>query len=163
MAAQFVEALTYKPESRGFDSRWCNRDFSLTLSFQRPSQATGMALLRCILGKFTGVVCHCFPPRLDVPTFAARCLWFLPKPAQGLNTTTNNNNILAGAIRPWGRLTLEQKWVTGIFTGPKRRGVIVAGVSGWQPYHFYMPIVLKSGSPSFLETVLTCTGIDVTF
>jgi hypothetical protein len=33
-----------------------------------------MALVRCILGKFLGVVCHCFPPRLDVPTFAARCL-----------------------------------------------------------------------------------------
>jgi hypothetical protein len=35
------------------------------------SQATGMAPVRCILGKFLGVVCHCFPPRLDVPTFAA--------------------------------------------------------------------------------------------
>jgi hypothetical protein len=33
-----------------------------------------MALVRCILGKFLGVVCHCFPPRLDVHTFAARCL-----------------------------------------------------------------------------------------
>ena len=43
---------------------------------QRPelSQATGMALVRCILGKFLGVACHCFPPRLDVPTFATRCL-----------------------------------------------------------------------------------------
>jgi hypothetical protein len=32
-------------------------------SAQRPelSQATGMALVRCILGKFLGVVCHCFP------------------------------------------------------------------------------------------------------
>ena len=31
---------------------------------QRPelSQATVMALVRCILGKFLGVVCHCFPP-----------------------------------------------------------------------------------------------------
>jgi hypothetical protein len=26
------------------------------------------------LGKFLGVVCHCFPVPLDVPTFAARCL-----------------------------------------------------------------------------------------
>ena len=33
-----------------------------------------MALVRCILGKFLGLVCHCFPPRLDVPTFAAKCL-----------------------------------------------------------------------------------------
>ena len=31
---------------------------------QRPelSQSTGIALVRCILGKFLGVVCHCFPP-----------------------------------------------------------------------------------------------------
>jgi hypothetical protein len=45
-------------------------------SGQRPelSQATGMALVRCILGKFLGVVCHSFPPHLDVPTFATRCL-----------------------------------------------------------------------------------------
>ena len=33
-----------------------------------------MALARCILGKFLGVGCHCFPPSLDVPTFSARCL-----------------------------------------------------------------------------------------
>ena len=26
-------------------------------------------------GKVLGVVCHCFPPPLDVPTFAARCLY----------------------------------------------------------------------------------------
>ena len=36
---------------------------------------TGMALAHCILGKSLGVVCHCFPPPLDVPTFAARCLY----------------------------------------------------------------------------------------
>ena len=39
-----------------------------------PSQATGMALAHCILGIFLGVGCHCFPPPLDVPTFASRCL-----------------------------------------------------------------------------------------
>jgi len=33
-----------------------------------------MALAHCILGKFLGVGCHCFPPPLDVPTFTARCL-----------------------------------------------------------------------------------------
>jgi len=39
-------------------------------SGQRPelSQATGMALVCCILGKFLGVVCHCFPPRSNIPT-----------------------------------------------------------------------------------------------
>ena len=34
-----------------------------------------MTLAHCILGKVLGVVCHCFPPPLDVPTFAARCLY----------------------------------------------------------------------------------------
>jgi hypothetical protein len=28
--AQLVEALRYKPERRGFDSRWCHWKFSLT-------------------------------------------------------------------------------------------------------------------------------------
>ena len=36
---------------------------------------TGVALAHCILGTFLGVVCHCFPPPSDVPTFAARCLY----------------------------------------------------------------------------------------
>ena len=39
-----------------------------------PSQATGMALAHCILGSFLGVGCHCFPPPLDLLTFASRCL-----------------------------------------------------------------------------------------
>jgi len=33
-----------------------------------------MALAHCILGKFLGIGCHCFPPPLDVLTFSARCL-----------------------------------------------------------------------------------------
>jgi hypothetical protein len=28
--AQLIEALRYKPEGRGFDSRWCHWNFSLT-------------------------------------------------------------------------------------------------------------------------------------
>jgi hypothetical protein len=32
--AQLVEALRYKPEGRGFDSRWGYWGFSLTLSFR---------------------------------------------------------------------------------------------------------------------------------
>jgi hypothetical protein len=31
-----------------------------------PSQATGMALVHCVLGKFLGVGCHCFPLPLDI-------------------------------------------------------------------------------------------------
>jgi hypothetical protein len=30
LVAQFVEALRYKSEGRGFDSRWCHWTFSLT-------------------------------------------------------------------------------------------------------------------------------------
>ena len=41
--AQLVEALRYKPEGRGFDSRWCHWNFSLTLSF-RPHYDSGVDL-----------------------------------------------------------------------------------------------------------------------
>ena len=33
-----------------------------------------MALAHCIVGKFLGEGCHCFPPPLNVPTFSGRCL-----------------------------------------------------------------------------------------
>jgi hypothetical protein len=33
--AQLVEALRYKPEGRGFDSRWCHWNFSLTQTFRQ--------------------------------------------------------------------------------------------------------------------------------
>jgi hypothetical protein len=39
--AQLVEALRYKPENRGFDSRWCYWNFSLTQSF-RPHYRPGV-------------------------------------------------------------------------------------------------------------------------
>ena len=41
-------------------------------------------------------------------------------------------------------------------------GVKAAGVQGWQPYHFRVPIVLKSGSLNLLEPsgpVQACNGI----
>jgi hypothetical protein len=38
-----------------------------------PIQATGMTLIRCVLGKFLGVGCHYFPLPLDILTFTARC------------------------------------------------------------------------------------------
>ena len=38
---QLVEALRYKPEGRGFDSRWCHWNFSLTSSF-RPRYGPGI-------------------------------------------------------------------------------------------------------------------------
>jgi hypothetical protein len=39
--AQLVEALRYKPEGRGLDSRWCHWIFSLTQSF-RPHYGPGV-------------------------------------------------------------------------------------------------------------------------
>ena len=33
VVAQYVKALRYKPEDRGFVSRWCHWNFSLTYSF----------------------------------------------------------------------------------------------------------------------------------
>ena len=30
VVTQMVEAMGYKPEGRGFDSRWCHWNFSLT-------------------------------------------------------------------------------------------------------------------------------------
>ena len=39
--AQLVEALRYKPEGRGFDSRWCHCNFSLTETF-RPHYGPGV-------------------------------------------------------------------------------------------------------------------------
>ena len=34
-----------------------------------PSHVTGMALAHCILGKYLGVVCHCFPPLLNMQSW----------------------------------------------------------------------------------------------
>jgi len=39
--AQLVESLRYKPEGRGFDSRWCHWNFSLTKPF-RPHHGPGV-------------------------------------------------------------------------------------------------------------------------
>jgi hypothetical protein len=41
LVAQVVEALRYKPEGRGFDSRWFQWMFSLTQSF-RPHYGSGV-------------------------------------------------------------------------------------------------------------------------
>ena len=41
LVAQLVQALRYKPEGHGFDSRWCQWNFSLTQSF-RPHYGPGV-------------------------------------------------------------------------------------------------------------------------
>src|SRR5215469_10259994 len=44
---------------------WSGRD-------QSPVRRLMWLLERCIQGRFLGVVCHCLPPRLEVPTFTTR-------------------------------------------------------------------------------------------
>jgi len=57
----FIHTLVFSLEGRAWQE-------------PEPSHVTGTALAHCILGKFVGVVCHCFPPPLDVHTLAAMCL-----------------------------------------------------------------------------------------
>jgi len=58
---QFIHSLVFSHRGRSGSS-------------QSPVMEPIWLLAHCILGKFLGVVCHCFPPPLDVPTFAAMCL-----------------------------------------------------------------------------------------
>jgi len=44
---------------------------------QSPVMEPMWLLAHCILVKFLGIVCHCFSPPLDVPSFATTCLCVL--------------------------------------------------------------------------------------
>jgi len=57
----FIYSLVFSPRGRSGRN-------------QSPIMESIWLLAHCILGKFLGVVCHCFPPPLDVPTFATTCL-----------------------------------------------------------------------------------------
>ena len=52
----------------------CHSALRLVRQEPESSQTTDMALACCFLGKVLGVVCHYFPPPLDIPSFAARYL-----------------------------------------------------------------------------------------
>jgi hypothetical protein len=90
-----------------------------------PSQATGMVLACCILGKFLGVGCHWFPPPLDVPAF--------PPDA---STSATTWEILAAK---WG--TVGEKWCLVIL--PKWRLPCHLGI-------FYMPQIYGVGPMALL-------------
>ena len=72
------------------------------------SQSTGMALVRCIMGKFLGVVCHCFPPRLDVPTFATRCLNDARDPSASPRLTLINSTFCPHSVFMFFRVDLRK-------------------------------------------------------
>ena len=65
---------------------------------------TGVDLAHCILGKFLGVVCHCFPPPLDVPTFAARYLYVLNNARDPSSERWNCGREICPVILPKFRL-----------------------------------------------------------
>ena len=52
----FIHSLVFSLEGRAWQE-------------PEPSHVTGMALAHC---HFLGVVCHCFPLPLDVPTFSCQ-------------------------------------------------------------------------------------------
>ena len=94
---------------------------------------TGMALAHCILGKFLGVVCHCFPPPIDVPTFAARCLYVRNDARDPTSETWNCGQESCLVILPKFRLPLifrallhaeNLRHGTDGFTSPPKEGVL---------------------------------------
>jgi hypothetical protein len=91
-----------------------------------------MALIRCILDKFLGVVCHCFPPRLEVPTFAARCLHVLKEARDPSSERWKYGREMSGNIAhmtsqftPLGIFYMPQiRHGTDGFTAPPKEGVL---------------------------------------
>ena len=58
----------------------------------------------CNLGSFLGVGCHCFPPPLDVPTFASRCLHVQVIWETSIRERRNYGREMAGQFCLWFRL-----------------------------------------------------------
>ena len=98
-----------------------------------PSHVTGVALAHCILGKFFGVVCHCFPPPLDVPTFTARCLYVRNDARDPSSERWNHRRERCPVILPKFRLPRKFRDLshaayprhgTDGFTSPPKEGVL---------------------------------------
>ena len=94
---------------------------------------TDMALAHCILGKFFRVVCHCFPPPLDVPTFAAWCLYVRNDARDPSSERWNFGRERCPVILPKFRLPLKFRDLlhaasvrhgTDGFTSPPTEGVL---------------------------------------
>ena len=95
---------------------------------------TGMALEHCILGKYLGVVCHCFPPPpLDFPTFAARCLYVRNDARDPSSERWNCGREICPVILPKFRLPRKCRDLlhaanlrhgTYGFTSPPKEGVL---------------------------------------
>ena len=93
----------------------------------------GVALEHCIVSKFLGVVCHCFPPPLDVPTFAARCLYVRNDARDPSSERWNCGRERCSVILPKFRLPRKFRDLlratnlghgTDGFTSPPKEGVL---------------------------------------
>ena len=93
---------------------------------------TGVALAHCILGKVLGVVCHCFPPPVDVLTFVARCLYVRNDARDPSSGRWNCERESCPVILPKFRLPLKFRDLlhaanlrhgTDGFTSPPKEGV----------------------------------------
>ena len=93
----------------------------------------GVALPHCILDKFLEVVCHCFTPNLDVPTFAARCLYVRNDARDPSSERWKCQRERCPVILPKFRLPLKFKALlhaanirhgTDGFTYPTKEGVV---------------------------------------
>ena len=98
-----------------------------------PSHVTGMALAHCILGKFLRTVYHCFPSSLDVPTFAARCLYVRSDARDPSSERWNCGREIFPVILPKFRLPLKFRDLlhatnlrhgTDCFTSPPKEVVL---------------------------------------
>ena len=96
-----------------FSCYWYHVNIIIIISIQpegqfwqepEPSQATGVALAHCVPGSFLGVGCHCFPPPLDVPTFASRCLHVQATWETSISERRNYGREMAGQFSLWFRL-----------------------------------------------------------
>ena len=94
---------------------------------------TGMALDHCILGRLLGVVYHCFPPALEVPTFAARCLYVHNDTRDPSSERWNCGREIFPVILPKFRLPRKFRDIlhaanlrhrTDGFTSPPKEGVL---------------------------------------
>jgi len=88
----------------------------------------------CILGKFFGIVCYCFSPSLEVPTFATTCLC-VPSDARDPSSERWNygRERCPVVILPKFRLPLKFRYLlhaanlrhgTDGFTSPPKEGVL---------------------------------------